>query len=231
MSQSRVRVNASNEFNPREWLRREVLWASLMTPYNRQLATWIEGTALPQHLGNSTRQKIYGEEPDAEAQSLAFFNQGKSLAGLISSVALFDACLDRTGYGAHVNILGVQARSVDKVLERAANQFSRLTYSDEEEAEIFAESSALAKTALQFEYSHPARNEAFFKAGIMMVWLASSEAASWIDNSKQNPESSLPTLLIEDGGTPRSGGDRVNKLQPIFKKLIDSNVYTDFARI
>jgi hypothetical protein len=116
-------------------------------------------------------------------------------------------------------------------LERGANQFSRPTYSEEEEAEIFAESSALVKTAVQFEHSHPARNEAFFKAGIMMVWLASSEAALWIDNSKQNSESSLPTLLIEDGGTPRSGGDRVNKLQPIFKKLIDSNVYTDFARI
>lgn len=228
MTESRINVIGQNQFNPREWLRREVLWASLMTPYSRQLATWLDGTAYDHHMGNKTRQSVYQQENDPEAQSLGFFNQGKNIAGMISSVALFDACTDRDGFGAHVNIPGVQARSVDTVIDRLGDELSTMLYPHEEESEIFSDCTSLVKQAVALECGNAKRNIAFSKAGVMMTWLASAETARWLENAKQDISSPLPILEIQDGGFPRSAGSRVDKLQPVFKKIVASELYKIF---
>lgn len=223
----RIKVVGGKDFEPREWLRREVLWASLMTPYNQQLDVFIKGTAFDQHMGNKTRQDLFALDEDPESQSLAFFNQGKNVAGLISFAALFDACLDRTGNGAHVNIPGVQARSVDKVLARQSD-LHKGPYSPDEEFEIFDESGLLVNHAVRTERGSEERNESIFRAGSMMTWLASAEAGLWLESSLQSIEGSLPELVIDDGGTPRSSGTRVDKLQPILHKILESANYRSF---
>ncbi|HXR50460.1 MAG TPA: hypothetical protein VN778_05545 [Verrucomicrobiae bacterium] len=58
MSETRVRVADTGTFTPREWLRREVLWASLMIPYTEQYAGWFNEKELYHHKGNSSRQAL-----------------------------------------------------------------------------------------------------------------------------------------------------------------------------
>ena len=83
MSESRIVVQGETQFNPREWLRRELLWASLMAPYGQQLNDWLEvdGNRFDQHMGNVSRQHIYSQETDSESQAIAFFNGAKVIGG------------------------------------------------------------------------------------------------------------------------------------------------------
>ena len=53
--QPRVEVVGQGTLKPREWLRRDVLWASLMSPCSRQIAGWLDGTAVSQHMGYQDR--------------------------------------------------------------------------------------------------------------------------------------------------------------------------------
>jgi hypothetical protein len=43
MAEARILVEGEDSFNEREWLRREVLWSSLMLPYDQHFRSWIQG--------------------------------------------------------------------------------------------------------------------------------------------------------------------------------------------
>jgi hypothetical protein len=55
-----------------------------------------------------------------------------------------------------------------------------------------------------------------------MTGLAISEISKWRETAAQNEEGTLPTLIIPNGGTPRSAGQRVEKLQPVFHEIVCS---------
>lgn len=223
MPESRVSVVGETIFNPREWLRREVLWASLMTPYSIQRAGWLDKglTQRDQHTGNVSRQKIYNIEGDVEALSLSFFNQGKNIGGLISSVALFNAMMDKSGEGATVDLLEVQATSIDKVLRKTVS----LPTGNPVEAETYQECAGIMKRVSGMAEGQFGKNQQLSKASRLMIDLASREASTWLEASTQNEEGNLPELTINNGGYPRSAGSRVDLLQPIFYSIVDSKPY------
>jgi len=226
MLDSRVEIEGDKPFNPREWLRREVLWASLMTPYSVQARTWQDGTAVVQHQGNVTRQELYASVPDAEAQALAFFNHGKNIGGIISSATLFRAGLDRTGIGAHVNIYEQQASVIDSVLGRQPADFIPEVLNDDDS---YNQCEKLAESIYAEGQNPHIRNKLLLQASNIMSALACREAQAWVGSSLQNTEGTLPNLTIHDGGYPRSGGLRVEKLQPIFHKIDESAGYQEFS--
>ncbi len=127
MSGFRVEIIGEQEFNPREWLRRDALWASLMSPYDQQMKGWSTGTQLAQHRGNTNRQAIYGDvsQNDTEAQSMALFNQGKNIAGLVTSAALFTSYREGFRNDSSINLLEVQANTIDKVMKRLVRPLSK----------------------------------------------------------------------------------------------------------
>lgn len=220
MHGSRVEITNGSPFDAREWLRKEVLWASLMTPYGRQLTGWRDDTAIQQHHGNVSRQKLYGLSEDVELQSLAFFNQGKNVAGLISSVALFKVCTVGTGEGGYVNPLDVQAQSVDKVLTLATQ--TGITRPDEQEAYLQCSNLVKASFANPTEFS---KRKRLLRASNILASVAAIEARGWLDDARQIEGEKLPKLTINDGGHPRSVGPRVEMLQPIFEKIVASEAY------
>lgn len=217
MSGTRVEVTGYGEFDPREWLRRDVLWASLMSPYSKQMEGWIDGTQKAQHDGNVSRQNLYAQDEDPETQSMAFFNQGKNVAGLISSVALFRASVAGTRQGASVTPIEIQAEAVDLALEKTSKIDPVVS-----EADAYDRCSRfvfLASDATQdFIASRSLR-----KAASVMSGLAVTEAATWVDASQARED--LPNLIIHGGGHPRSSGPRVEVLQPIFRQILASETY------
>lgn len=222
MSKSRVEIIGGAEFSPHEWLRREVLWASLMTPYGSQLNGWLseDNTQFSQHMGNVSRQEIYSAEDD----SLSFFATGKTIGGLISSKALFLSMM--SGWRTSVNILEVQARSVSRVLN---NNVSNKDVLNRERA--FLKCADLAINASEMEDWSFVRGEKLLRASQLMGDLAAQEASSWIKLSQQNEEGDLPLLKINNGGHPRSAGPRVGKLLPIFEEIVESVEYRQFASV
>lgn len=220
--QSRVEVIGQGEFDAREWLRRDVLWASLMSPYSRQIAGWLDGSAIQQHNGNVSRQQLYASmKTDAEAQSMAFFNQGKNVAGLISSVALFRILMVGGNEGSVVNLIDVQANSVDKVLGRIATKTATTQTS---EAVAYANCAEIVKSS-QINPNQFGNKHRLLRASNIMAELATSEARLWIEASYQDEESLLPHLIINNGGHPRSAGPRVEMLTPNFHKILQSEEY------
>lgn len=219
---SKCRVSVGGEmFIPREWLRREVLWASLMTPYSDQLSGWLNETQIYQHAGNITRQNVYNTEGDSKKLSLSFFNQGKNVGGLITSIALFKSMMNKTGEGAAINLLEVQAVSIDRVLDMVGLP----TDDRPDEKETYRECAQIMSEVLKASGEDRFRNRRLLYVKRSMAGLAVAECSSWLDASLQNSEGTLPELTINNGGHPRSGGHRVDKLQPIFHKIIASKPY------
>ncbi|HXY18052.1 MAG TPA: hypothetical protein VEH48_01370 [Candidatus Nitrosopolaris sp.] len=223
MSDSRVEVIGQDEFNPREWLRRELLWASLMAPYRDQLDGWLDGRAIAQHDGNVTRRDLYDIDGDTEAKALAFFNQGKNIAGIISSAILLRAGADGTIEKHPADMLEVQANGVDRVLGRiAANEVIIIEIPEDRAYEVCSRLVHIAMAGID-------RQDHLTYASLIMTELAIAETKSWLDTARQNEAGSLPILKISDGGYPRSAGARVDKLQPVFHKIIESEPYQDLA--
>lgn len=216
MSGTRVEVIGSGEFDPREWLRRDVLWASLMSPYSKQMEGWIDGTQKSQHDGNVSRQTLYSQEGDPETQAMAFFNQGKNVAGLVSSVALFQASVAGTRQGSAVTPIEIQAKAVDLTLENRTQ-----VTPPESEVNVYDRCSRLAWQASTNEGFVASRS--LRKAAQLMTGLAVVEAASWVKASRQSD--GLPKFEIRNGGHPRSAGPRVEMLQPIFEQILQSETY------
>jgi hypothetical protein len=218
---SRVEVIGRGEFDSREWLRREVLWASLMVPYSVQAKTWLNGTAIVQHNGSVMRQKIYQQEPDIESQSLAFFNHGKNIGGIVSSAVLFRVSMDKSREGAYVDILGEQAGAIERIISRKPEDFITETATEE----VSYEECARLVQEIQGETNPHINNGRRLRASNVMSALACREAKDWVASSLQNEDQSLPVLTIQDGGFPRSAGDRVERLQPVFHRIIESAQY------
>jgi hypothetical protein len=221
MSGSRIDVINQIEFSPREWLRREVLWASLMVPYRQQREDWLNGNAYGYYSGNVSRHQISALSSDAESQALAFLNQGKTIAGLISSIALFETINLKLLDASPIETLGVQADSIDKVLGNIALN-SSIETTEELEKIAFDECYHFVKKASE----EPDRSREYLAyADRIITELATNETQSWIATSRQNEEGSLPVLVVQDGGYPRSAGGRVDRLQPIFRQIIESEQY------
>ncbi len=222
MAENRVEVIGYGEFDPREWLRREVLWASIMAPYSYQMESWLNNTRKALHDGNVSRKEFYDVEGDVELQSLSFFNHGKTIAGPLTSAALFKASMDQpSGF---VDILDVQAKSVDKVLSRISVRPTTTELSISAN-EAFSRCSDLTQLAATKAPANFLREHNLLRAASIMSILATSETRAWTQNSMQNNEGSLPTLVIENGGFPRSAGPKVERLQPIFHQIIESESY------
>ncbi len=221
---TRIKVVPTLEFSPAEWLRREVLWASLMTPYNTQFEGWVKETAYAQHSGNVTRRHVYEAEDDPEFKALAFFNHGKTIGGLISSAVMFKVYVDEPHYVPETLIVD-QSLVVADVLKNEPNYFSD---EDLSEKETFDACTSIASSIFQNEYN-PLNPSEQLQASKMMSALACREAKIWVASSVQDDAEGLPVLTIPNGGHPRSAGERVDRLQPIFRKIVDSDRYRALA--
>jgi hypothetical protein len=223
MPRCRVEVIGQGEFNAREWLRRDILWASLMSPYDQQLQDMISGAAYDQHMGSVSRQNVYYAGEDSEVQSQGFFNQGKNIAGLTSTVALFRACKasrpDSVGSLEMPAILEIQAKSIDVVLEDVSAGFAAVSQPHQD---IYKECSRLAKDATNPNTQYGAAQR-LLRASRIMADLACTEAGTWLDRAED--DGSSPKLTIHNGGHPRSAGPRVDMLQPILHRIIESDNY------
>ncbi len=227
MPASRVEVIDNSPFNPREWLRREVLWASLIAPYGAQISAWLNESAVQQHNSNVSRRDLFGRDESPEFQSQSFFNQGKNVSGIISSATLFKACMTSSGEGAQVNMLRVQADIVDKVLGNlAAGSVAKVS-----DTSAYATCGQLARRVFMPARSaesprvKPGTKQILLHAHRLMVSLASFEAGEWIAASFQNEDNSLPNLEINNGGHARSAGPRVEMLQSILHKIVEFEEY------
>jgi hypothetical protein len=222
---TRVEVAGYGEFDAREWLRRDVLWASLMSPYHQQINDLIidDGyVALQQHNGNVSRRETYAGDPSPNTQALAFFHQGKNIAGLLSSAALLRTYMH--GYrtpGEHPpEVLDIQASCVDIALGSMAKRLPNVPPDDE--AYLTCSRQAQAALSTQGQFGSKSR---LLRASNIMCALAKKEAEQWMSDSGQNSQGTLPTLTIKPGGSPRSAGTRVEALQPIFQAVLGSGNY------
>jgi hypothetical protein len=230
MTESRIKVNNEEKFDEREWLRREVLWASLMTPYGAQMAGWFNGTQINQHMGNFSRTTLYAENMhDLELQSRLFFNQGKNIGGIISSATLFRVnptesdlkLLYEDGQLPTLKILEIQAKNVDIVLGNVAVKCIDIPGNDKD---AYSECERISVRAYKLQNPF-AQKRLLLRAGKIMSGLARKEAAKWREMAVQNEQHPLPMITIPDGGTPRSAGPRVEKLQPIFDDIVKSEQF------
>ena len=223
MIENRVSIVGDGEFNPREWLRREVLWASLMAPYGQQLEDWVKesGNRVDQHLGNLSRQEIYSRDLDPESQALSFFNQGKNIGGLITSAIVFDSLMEISSR-THVDILAIQSRNVDRVLKVAmANPMQ----SPVDSTDVFDQATRNVRMAVTNENGQYGNTHRLIRARRLMNQLASFYTGDWIMKALHEEGDGLTHLVINDGGTPRSAGPRVDRLQPVFREILNSEHY------
>jgi hypothetical protein len=212
----RVQVIDKGELVPREWLRKEVLWASLMMPYEQQYQIWMSGRALDQYEGNANRQEVYDGFDDPESQALGFFNHGKKITSSISSAVLFKVISIDFIELPQTDLLELQASIIDKVLGRVAlKETADMNYE-----EVYEICTQLIQTA-----ENDKNKELLASAQRRMLRLSSLETRDWLERAEQNDEGTLPVLQIPDGGTPRSAGARVEKLQPVFSQIISSRKY------
>ena len=73
--------------------------------------------------------------------------------------------------------------------------------------------------------AHFARTQRLLRAAKVMTGLAIREIGTWQEMARQNPKEPLPILRIPNGGTPRSAGPRVERLQPVFHEIVSSEIY------
>jgi hypothetical protein len=227
MTDTRIQVEGEDSFNEREWLRREVLWGSLMAPYPDQMNGWLNGLETSHYFSNSSRQKVYAEfDSSAESQSKSFFNQGKVIGGILSSATVLRASLKEEDLQKFYDVdaspnydaLKLQAKNVDIVLGNIGIRSIALQGG---ETASFSETERMAKRARNTE-SQFARWRFLLRSGKIMSGLAIQEVSKWRETAAQNEEGTLPTLIIPNGGTPRSAGPRVEKLQPVFHEIVCS---------
>jgi|GEM_PF-758369 len=229
MPETRVQIIGEKKFDERTWLRREVLWASLITPYSIQWGTWINGTAIDQHNGNFSRATLYSENKlDIDSQALAFFNQGKNVAGIISSSAVFRTMMydnprnddeELSDY-----VIRTQAKCVDIALGNVAARCIELP-SDISSYKECQRLAVLSDTPSRLPGEMFARRHRLLRAGKVMSALARVEVENWRNMAKQDPENLLPNLVVYNGGHPRSAGPRVDRLQPIFHEIVSSEEF------
>lgn len=228
MTKARIQVRGEKEFTEREWLRREVLWASLMTPYSAQMAGWFNGTAVHQHNSNISRATLYAEKKfDLDSQVMAFFNQGKNIASILSSATLFKSAIAEKpredGEELTGHVLKTQTRVVDMAIGRTPSNSINLATDDLDayrKCQLLVVHAEGATTEKQF-----ARRQRLRRASRIMIGLAKEEIRKWRLEATQDPENSRPALEISNGGHPRSTGPRVEKLQPIFHQIVQSELY------
>jgi hypothetical protein len=221
MTETRIRVEGEDGFNEREWLRREVLWSSLMLPYDQHLHSWIQGLEHDYYSSNVSRQAVFNRENYSQAQSLGYFNEGKKIATLLSSAALFRTVMleepGKDGIEISDTALKMQARSVDIAVGKSQVKSIEL----QDEKSVFEESERMAVLAIGSESSF-ARKHRLLRAAKVMTGLAINELAKWREMSVQNYNSTLAELIIPNGGTSRSSGPRSEKLQPVFHEIVNS---------
>lgn len=227
MSEMRIQVGGEGSFDEREWLRREVLWASLMSPYAYQVDTWLNGTAVQQHNSNFSRATLFQENRlDLEAQAMSFFNQGKNLGGILSSAALFRVLRHeeprKDGESTSPCALSVQARVVDLALGHLTAPAISIPGNDL--VSYYECEKVMRVVGCQPNHSYPTRRR-LFRAGKIMTALSRAETEKWRAMGSQNEENTLPVLTIPNGGHPRSAGPRVEMLQPIFQDILASDPY------
>jgi hypothetical protein len=222
MSETRIQVEGEDSFNEREWLRREVLWSSLMLPYDQHFRSWIQGLEHDYYSSNVSRQAVFNGENYSQAQALGYFNEGKKIATLLSSAALFRTVIHeepgKDGATISDTSLKMQARSVDIAVGKSQVKSIEL----QDEKSVFAESERMAMLAIGSESSF-ARNHRLLRAAKVMTGLAINEMTKWREMPVQNHGATLAELIIPNGGTPRSRGPRVEKLQPVFHEIVNSD--------
>jgi hypothetical protein len=232
MAETRIKVADEKEFDERECLRREVLWSSLVIPYEDLMESWDKGIEYHYYDSNESRAGVYEKNSESpEDQANVFFNRGKKIATVIASAVLFRArskeielpqLYDSTGVPTHDN-LSLQARNVDMVLGKITirNLAEPLKSSDED-----AYSSTEHVYQLANRSENPfAKRRLFLRAGKIMSRLAIKEVGTWRKTAVQNSEGSLPALTIQNGGHPRSAGPRVEMLQPVFHEIVQSDEF------
>jgi hypothetical protein len=229
MSETRIRIEGGDKFNEREWLRREVLWSSLVIPYGSLMKSWHDGIEVQYHNSNVSRTDLFNESADdPETQARTFFNQGKKIATIVASASLFRLNPSNedlqtsyiNGTEPSQEVLRMQARNVDIAIGKLAVRTIPPIQGD---LNAFQESKRLAKRA--YDLSDFARKRLLLRAGKIMSGLAISEVAVWREMANQDDEESLPTLTVTNGGTPRSAGPRVEKLQPVFHEIVQSEQF------
>lgn len=222
---SRVQLADGSPFNKREWLRREVLWASLMTPYSYQLSQWLSedgGTRVQQHNGNVSRRDLFSRTDDPEHQAQAFLNHGKVVAGLTLSAIILKISMSNKEEEPQIP-LEIQADVIDRVLKESQQPVS---YSAPEK-EIFMRCVELAHRAHAAGQSLVA-SKSWLQASKLMRGLASNYAHDWIDLLGED-QGAFPQLIVPNGGTPRSSGPRVEELQPIFHEIVESEQFKSLS--
>jgi hypothetical protein len=224
--ETRVTLEDGSPFDEREWLRREVLWGSLIVPYPEQMGYFLSGAESAHFSANASRADLYTTyTDDVETQAKAFLNTGKKLAGVLSGAALFRTTMRETlgedGEPVTERTLTAQALSVDIALGRRSVP-SAMPAS---EAEAFTSGQRLATAVENASPQTYAHRHFCLRAAKIMTGLAIQELPSWRALAEQDATQSLPALVVVDGGTPRSGGPRVDRLQPIFHEILESEAY------
>lgn len=225
MPPQRIELTDGSPFDEREWLRRELLWASLMTPYSQQMNGFVSGAEIAHHFGNASRADLYATyTDDAEAQSKAFLNMGKKLAGILSGAALFRTTMYESPRSDNEPVtrrtLQAQCLSIDIAL--GVRAISSIEPDTETDAFLSGQCLAAAANTSRGAY---ARRHYCLRAAKIMTGLAVQELPRWRKLAEQDEAQSLPTLLVADGGTPRSAGPRVKALQPIFQEIVGSSEF------
>lgn len=225
MSDYRISVAGENQFNPYEWLRRDVLWASLVTPYDKQLAGWLDEdlTQREHHVENINNQAAHETAGDPDLEAQAFFHQGKSVAGVISSIALIETLKAPTKYTGFVDPLECQARSVKRVL-RAAETPADTRHTPSLKI-TYDKSARFIRQANNLSGATYARNIRLDKAARLMIRYAAHSTRAWLAAAAQSETGDLPVLIIPNGGESRSSGPHVELLLPTFNKTVQSPAY------
>jgi hypothetical protein len=227
---SRIEVIGESEFNPREWLRRDVLWASIVTPYPRQLAGWLDGeSAQKQHSNNVSRIEQFASYTGNEMAAEAFRHRGKNIAGMISSIALFQTLICQRGTLATTN-LRVQARSVDHVLNRFRRGSFDTSFNDEA---VYAECVNQVRLTAGLDPSDEIQqfgyNKRFRTATKYLTGLVCQEVGLWLAEAEQNDKRTKPVLVVENGGVTRGSGPSMERLGQQLAQTEATAEYQDLA--
>jgi hypothetical protein len=219
MFERHVEIVGEQPFVAREWLRRELLWGSLMVPYATRFSGWRNGATVAKIQGDSSRAQLYAQDlVSCESQSLAFFNQGKYLSGLVASSLLCKLVRSEQppaeGEPISAKVIQLQAATIDKVLKNTSRNEQSLV------SEVLESSATLITSAENIPATDYVSRHSLLTAGKQLLRLAQAEAHDWL-----NGEQHFPVLTIADGGTARSAGPRVEMLTPIFHEILASADY------
>jgi Arc/MetJ-type ribon-helix-helix transcriptional regulator len=221
----RIKEADGQKFSPREWLRREVLWGSLIAPDFVQLKGWLNDSEGHYLSDNFSRREKYSSIPSDKAQALAFFNHGKVIGALLSSACMLKSLVSvaprQDDEPISPETMNLQTSAIDTALssKRVAQKGRYFSYSS-----AYREARRLL---LQAESNSDGilRGRRLRAASKLMLVIAQEEIDSWLDAAEQNTDNDLPELVIPKGGHPRSVGPRVEMLQPLFEQIVQSVNY------